>query len=116
MKPPADELHRLYLEWRELTGAESAAIRSERWSVVTELQQRKTDLQDRLSRRQPAGPELAGLIRELLVAEAENARLMEVKLETGRQQRDELDRSGSNLRRLRGSYGQARATTWQSYS
>lgn len=120
MKPPANELPGLYAEWRELTGAESVAIRSERWAVVTELQRRKTDLQDRLSRRQPAdppaGPELAPLIRELMVLEAENARLMDAKLEAGRQQRDELDRSGSNLRRLRGSYGQARATTWQSYS
>lgn len=120
MTPPAEELHRLYLEWRELTAAESAAIRAERWSVVTEFQRRKTDLQDRLARRQPAdlpaGPELAALIRELLVAEADNARLMDAKLETGRQQRAELDRSGSNLRRLRGSYGQARSTTWQSYS
>lgn len=117
------ELQGLYSEWRKLTGAESVAIRSERWSAVTELQRQKADLQDqveRLSPRRPAdpasGPELAPLIRELMLLEAENARLMDAKLEAGRQQRAELDRSGSNLRRLRGSYGQARATTWQSYS
>lgn len=60
--------------------------------------------------------ELAPLIHELITLEADNARLMDGKLEVGRQQRAELDRSGNNLRRLRGSYGQARATTWQSYS
>lgn len=123
MKPTPNELLGLYAEWRDLTGAESVAIRSERWDVVTELQRRKADLQGRVEavsgRHLPGSAalaELAPLIHELMTLEADNARLMDGKLEVGRQQRADLDRSGSNLRRLRGSYGQARATTWQSYS
>ncbi len=123
MKPTPNELLGLYAEWRDLTGAESVAIRSERWDVVTELQRRKADLQGRVEavsgRHLPGSAalaDLAPLIHELMTLEADNARLMDGKLEVGRQQRADLDRSGSNLRRLRGSYGQARATTWQSYS
>jgi hypothetical protein len=123
VKPTPNELLGLYAEWRDLTGAESVAIRSERWDVVTELQRRKADLQGRVEavsgRHLPGSAalaDLAPLIHELMTLEADNARLMDGKLEVGRQQRADLDRSGSNLRRLRGSYGQARATTWQSYS
>ncbi len=123
MKPTPNELLGLYAEWRDLTGAESVAIRSERWDVVTDLQRRKADLQERVEavsgRHLPGSAaleELAPLIHELINLEADNARLMDGKLEVGRQQRADLDRSGNNLRRLRGSYGQARATTWQSYS
>lgn len=123
MKPTPNELLGLYAEWRDLTGAESVAIRSERWDVVTELQRRKADLQGRVEavsgRHLPGSAalaDLAPLIHELMTLEADNARLMDGKLEVGRQQRADLDRSGNNLRRLRGSYGQARATTWQSYS
>ncbi len=123
MKAPANELQGLYLEWRELTGAEAVAIRSERWDVASELQRLKADLQGRVeavsSRHLPGSAalaELAPLIHELMTLEADNARLMDGKLEVGRQQRADLDRSGNNLRRLRGSYGQARATTWHSYS
>lgn len=123
MKPTPNELLGLYAEWRDLTGAESVAIRSERWDVVTDLQRRKADLQGRVEavsgRHLPGSAalaDLAPLIHELMTLEADNARLMDGKLEVGRQQRADLDRSGNNLRRLRGSYGQARATTWQSYS
>lgn len=123
MKPTPNELLGLYAEWRDLTGAESVAIRSERWDVVTDLQRRKADLQGRVEavsgRHLPGSAalaDLAPLIHELIKLEADNARLMDGKLEVGRQQRADLDRSGNNLRRLRGSYGQARATTWHSYS
>lgn len=123
MKQPAKELQGLYDRWHELTREETVAIRAERWSGVAELQHQKAELQaqvERLSSLPAVDPwpvaGLAPLIRELLALETENARLMEGKLAVRRQQQAELDRSGNNLRRLRGSYGQGRATTWQSYS
>jgi len=120
---PAAELVELYRHWRELTADEAAAIASERWSRVSELQDRKIGLQgaaERFSTLLPADArlpaELAAILRELVVMESQNSRLLDVKLESARSEQASLERSGHNLRRLRGSYGQARTSGWQSYS
>lgn len=120
---PAAELVELYRRWRELTADEGAAIASERWSRVTELQAQKSELQlavEQASARVPAEvrlpAELAAILRELVAMESENSRLLDQKLETARSEQASLDRSGHNLRRLRGSYGQVRTAGWQSYS
>lgn len=120
---PAAELVELYRRWRELTADEGAAIASERWSRVTELQAQKSELQlavEQASARVPAEvrlpAEFAAILRELVAMESENSRLLDQKLETARSEQASLDRSGHNLRRLRGSYGQVRTAGWQSYS
>ena len=120
---PAAELVELYRRWRELTADEGAAIASERWSRVTELQAQKSELQlavEQASALIPAEArlpaELAAILCELVAMESENSRLLDQKLETARSEQASLDRSGHNLRRLRGSYGQARTASWQSYS
>lgn len=120
---PAAELVDLYRRWRELTADEGAAIASERWSRVTELQTQKSGLQtsvDRLTAQLPKDArlpaELATILRELVGMESENSRMLDQKLEAARSEQADLDRSGHNLRRLRGSYGQARTACWQSYS
>ncbi len=120
---PAAELVELYRRWRELTADEGAAIASERWSRVTELQAQKSELQLALEQASALIPtevrlpaELAIILRELVGMESENSRILDQKLETARSEQASLDRSGHNLRRLRGSYGQARTASWQSYS
>lgn len=120
---PAAEIVELYRRWRELTADEGAAIASERWSRVNELQAQKSELQsavDRLSVLVPADlrlpSELATILRELVAMESENSRVLDLKLESARSEQASLDRSGHNLRRLRGSYGQSRTAGWQSYS
>lgn len=120
---PAAEIVELYRRWRELTADEGVAIASERWSRVNELQAQKSELQsavDRLSVLVPADlrlpSELATILRELVAMESENSRVLDLKLESARSEQASLDRSGHNLRRLRGSYGQSRTAGWQSYS
>ncbi len=120
---PAAELVELYRRWRELTTDEGAAIASERWSRVSELQAQKAKLQVAVEHATSVFPsdlrlpsELATILRDLVDMESENSRLLDQKLEAARSEQASLDRSGHNLRRLRGSYGQARTAGWQSYS
>lgn len=117
------ELRGLYERWRTLTGSEAAAIRSGRWDAVAEIQSQKFELQAEIeaaSARSPSAhaqdPSLGRMIRELMERESDNARELDLRLEAVREERADLDRSGHNLRRLRGSYGQSPAGNWHSYS
>lgn len=120
---PLAELLGLYHRWQELTAAEGAAIQAEEWAAVTARQREKAALQrmvglasTRLPGNHARSPELAAAIQALIRQEEENARQLAEKLAASQGQRQDLDRSGQNLRRLRGAYAGAHQSTWQSYS
>jgi hypothetical protein len=107
-------------KWRDLTTTEGRAIEASDWVVVAECQREKKHLQSVLTGL--SGPPKPGwatgaprfaemldavrvLAAELIAMETRNANLLARKREAALTARGELERSGMNLRRIRGSYG-----------
>lgn len=121
---PLAELFACCRRWQELTDAEGQAIEAEDWPAVTAHQHEKTRLQEQVEESTTRIPEterrrnsmLTTIFGNLVQQEERNAERLRRKLACCRSQREETERSGHNLRRLRGAYGSVRNTTWHSYS
>jgi hypothetical protein len=122
-----EDIARLLEEWRTLTQAEGAAIRSATWAKLREIQARKVDLQKSLAfaeanwlAENPAAVSSKPFqleIGRLISLESRNAELLAAQLRRARLDQERLEQAGRNLRKVRSSYTLGRASTaWQCYS
>ena len=119
---PADELFALYRRWRQLTEDEGQAIDGGEWHLVELCQTAKSRLQPRIvevSQRLDAAShetQFRPVVDELMELERRNRTRLEHKRRDAEKERQELDRSCRQLRRIHRSYVPAARTAWQSYS
>jgi hypothetical protein len=114
------ELIRAYREWRRLALAETKAIQTRNWNLLTDCHLAIKDYQTLVSQltgnaraewRQMGCdlPEkernLRVLVSELLDVTRQNQALLQATLARARRQLDELGEVGKNLNRLRRTYG-----------
>jgi predicted ATPase len=120
------EIAGLLEQWLELTQAEAAAIRSETWPSLKEIQAAKTSLQKRLSEaREKWASESPGEafacackhpffaeIARLLSLETRNAELLAARLRRACAKRESMNEAARNLRNVRQSYVVKPAGVW----
>ena len=122
---PENELLRAYHEWHRLAQAETKAIQTRNWDLLTDCHLAIKDFQTHIgklaqetrSEWRRSGCNLAEKERNLQVLVAglidltrHNQGLLQTTLAAARQQRDRLGETGNNLRLLRRSY--AVTTDW----
>jgi hypothetical protein len=118
----AEELHALYLQWRQLTRSEGEAIRLAAWTQVEQCQLAKGRLQPRISEvsaRLDAVAherEFRPVVDELIQLEKQNREVLQAQRQVARQQKDELDQASRHLRQIHRSYVPVAPAHWQSYS
>ncbi|MBI5385801.1 MAG: hypothetical protein HZA90_14080 [Verrucomicrobia bacterium] len=130
-EPAEHELLDAYDQWRRWTEVEGLAICAEDWPKVTECQRVKRELQTVIIRRtDEAFTELplnsqararfeSGMrsaVGELIELESRNGRILSEKRGRVLKEREDLERSAHNLRRVHGTYGNALGACWHSYS
>ena len=118
------ELLRAYREWHRLAMAETKAIQTRNWALLTDCHLAIKDYQVMVSRlTQDARAEwqstgcnvaekeknLQVLISDLLDVTRQNQGRLQTALANARQQIDELGEAGKNLKRLQRSYGMVSA-------
>ncbi len=133
--PPSDaaanadaRLTDAYREWRQWTETEGEAIRAGDWARVAACQDAKRRLQPRILALRAAAQRgwadagaaqaraLQSVVGELIALEEQNRDWLAARHRAFLDRRAELDRSRSNLRRLRHSYAPARGAAWSSLS
>ena len=126
--PATLEIEPLYAQWKALTEAERRSIELGAWESLAGIQAAKRDLQGLIIKAEgetgvvgsnAAGARdvmLKGTFEQLMRMEMENLELLECRMAAARAERENLDRSSSNLRRLHRSYAGPAASAWQSYS
>ncbi len=109
-------------QWRHLSEEEAHAIQESDWPRLLHLQQQKSELQRAIAAAE-IRPEGAGLVRydpeelgALLELERRNLLLLESRRRTADAERDRLEKSRRDLRRLQREFGVHSEPTWQSYS
>lgn len=125
------ELSAAYESWRGLAETEGEAIQKRDWNLVSACQSALRELQTRIMRltgqarsewlqlgmdvgdREKA---FRAVISELIAIERHNSSLLGVMQEAARVQRNDLERAGTNLKRIQRSYAPARAAAWSSFS
>ena len=124
---PETDLMDTYGRWRQWTEVEGLAICAEDWPRVTECQEAKRELQPVILRftsqvlsctSDPARfhQRVRTVVQELITLEHHNNQIISRKREQLQAQRDDLDRSSQNLRRLHSSYAPTATPNWQSFS
>ncbi|HUC84788.1 MAG TPA: hypothetical protein VL970_06325, partial [Candidatus Acidoferrales bacterium] len=113
-------LLRAYREWRRLALAESKAIKTRNWSLLTDCHLAIKDYQSLVSgltratraEWQRAGYDLSArernvqvLLADLMDVTRQNQALLQATLARARLQRNQLGEAACNLRRLRRAYG-----------
>lgn len=123
MSTPA-ELLQWFSEWRRLTDAEGEAIAAAAWATLLEVQSAKARLQvDILGWERACAPQsvrdfpaLRPLLGEIIGLEARNRDRLARLDHEARVERESLDRSRRDLRRLQGSFAAPATPAWESYS
>jgi len=118
------ELLRAYREWHRLAQAETKAIQTRNWTLVTDCHLAIKDYQNivaRLTQETRAEWQRAGcnvaekeknlqvLISDLLDITRQNQGRLQAALAKAREQIDQLGEAGKNLKRLQRSYGMVSA-------
>jgi hypothetical protein len=117
-------------KWLQLTQAEAAAIQSETWPSLREIQAAKACLQKRLTQAREKweaenpGKVLAGPgkhpfcaeLGRLLSLETRNGELLASKLRRAHAERESLNEAARNLRNVRQSYALKPEGVWNCYS
>jgi hypothetical protein len=114
------ELLRAYREWHRLARAETRAIETRNWSLLSDCHLAIRDYQGIVARLtqeartewRQAGCNLAEkeknlriLVSELIDITRQNQERLQSSLVTARQQLQQLGQAGSNLKRIHRSYG-----------
>lgn len=114
------ELLRAYREWRRLAQAETKAIQTRNWNLLTDCHLAIKDFQTHVggltqearAEWRNAGCNLAEkernlqvLVSDLIDLTRQNQTLLQSTVAAARKQLDELGEAGKNLKRLRRSYG-----------
>lgn len=114
------ELFRAYREWRRLALAETKAIQTRNWSLLTDCHLAIRDYQSLVStltravrgewhRAGSLVPDreqsLKGLVSDLMEITRQNQALLRSTVARARCQLNELGEAGRNLKRLRRAYG-----------
>ena len=115
-----NELLRAYREWHRLAQAESKAIRTRNWTLLTDCHLAIRDYQamvggltlEARSEWRRSGCNLGEkernvnvLVSELIDLTRQNQTLLQATLAAARQHLDELGEAGKNLKRLQRTYG-----------
>lgn len=114
------ELLRAYREWRRLVQAETKAIQTRNWNLLSDCHLAIRDYQSLVGRLtqetraewRRAGGNLAEreqnlrvLVSDLLELTRQNQNRLQISVAHARQKLDQLGEAGKNLKRLRRSYG-----------
>ncbi len=125
------ELTAAYQEWRRLAEAESRAIQSCDWSLLSACQKALLHLQSRITQlsqaarsewkkmgaaRKQREAQVNATIYELIELEKRNHTLLNAVRETAQARLEQLDRAGHNLKRLHRSYTSESPAAWSSFS
>ena len=125
------ELAEAYQEWRRLAESEGQAIQTCNWSLLAACQKALANLQQRITNlsqaakaeweksgaaRKAKEKKITVTIHELIALEQRNDTLLKAVRETARQQLEQLDRVGHNLKRIHRSYSGEAPQAWTSYS
>jgi hypothetical protein len=125
------QLDEAYKEWRRLAEAECAAIQTCNWSLLSACQKALLNLQQHITTLSEASrkvwekmgsgriareKQLAATVRELIELERRNNTLLSAIRENARQQLEQLDRAGRNLKRIHHSYSGEHPVAWTSFS
>lgn len=113
-----------FSEWRRLTDAEGEAIAAAAWGTLLDVQSTKARLQvDILAWEREHAPQavrdfpvLRPLLGEIIGLEARNRDRLARLNHEARAERDSLDRSRRDLRRLQGCFAAPATPAWESYS
>lgn len=118
---PESELFRAYNEWRRLAQAETKAIQTRNWNLLSDCHLAIRDYQtvvggltqETRAEWRRAGCNLAEkeqnlrvLVAGLIDLTRQNQSLLQATIARTRIQLDQLGEAGKNLKRLRSSYGQ----------
>ena len=122
------EVDQLLGQWFRLTQAEAGAIQSASWPSVGEIQSAKAELQKSLTRAlkqwtaengrrsMPADHPFHADVSRLISLETRNAELVAVQMRRAQLEKEMRAEGLRNLRRLRRSYGNKSAKTWEACS
>ena len=125
------ELTEAYKEWRRLAEAETEAIQTCNWSLLSACQKALQNLQQSITKlseaakkewgkmgsgRSAKSRQLDATIHELIQLERRNHTLLNSIRENAQQQLEQLDRAGRNLKRLHRSYSGELPNAWNSFS
>lgn len=124
------QLWDLYQEWKRLTESEGTAILGSDWQEVSRCQKAKQLLQPAIIRvtenaqraliGSPGASTFEGKVRqhvnELIQLESRNSATLQERLDTAREERQELDRTSRQLRQVHQSYGGRGGAGWNQYS
>lgn len=130
-EPDIQVLHELLAEWRNLTIAETKAIRTDDWSYLQEVQARKASLQQSIQdsehtvfqstsiseeRKQTVRNHLRGTAAELLALEQSNQEVLTKRIAETDVDLKQSNRAISSLREVQKAYGRSGRSFWQAYS
>jgi hypothetical protein len=120
----------LYEEWKRLTNAEGAAIKTSDWSEVRRCQTAKKQLQPKiihlsesakaecltLADQDRMESQIRDYVNQLILLETKNNDILQSRLEHLTHERSEVDRTTARLRKVQKSYGASRDAIWDRYS
>ena len=113
------ELNKTCEEWQRLAGIEGEAICRRDWQLVFDCQDALRKLQPRLLRcnESPDGKRNFQMaVSNLIEIERRNLELLNVLRQRAAMQREQLEQSHKNLRRIQRSYVRSRNADWSTFS
>src|ERR1043165_8712674 len=112
------ELSEVCREWRRLAEVEGEAICRRDWQLVFDCQNALRQLQPKLMQCSEGNEKSSFRIAvsRLIELERQNVELLGTLRQSAAQQKQHLEQTQQNLRRIQNSYAPARAAAWSSFS
>jgi hypothetical protein len=121
----SQDIPKLLGQWLEYTDAETAAIQASAWTSLLEIQKAKSGLQKSITAamegQRDAVPARANHpfraeVNRLISLETRNSQLLSAKYTEALDRKKTSERTISNLRKIRRSYGRKNDAGWNSFS